>query len=312
MPFFVCLDARRYDEVVLDLEQPPSDISEQIHQSETILSTKRSTKKDRNSTIMGRYISRLSAEFHKLFVMGSYASRSFPDFIRDMLDAENIVLDRALLQSSPIPKARPALLEKLRATEVTLPPRAFLEDGTQSIEGLYFLASLAKALHVKRTFEIGTFTGVTALTLAINVPDMEVYTLDLPAGDPPSLKVERDDKTFIPMQRRRRVYEDRAEEARIVQLEGDSASFDFSALGETFDLVYIDGAHSYDYVANDTVAAFRIVNNSGAIVWDDYLQGWRGLVQYLNERTDLELLLVPDTRLVLWLSDEAKSRLART
>lgn len=260
---------------------------------------------------MRRYVSRLSTEFHKLSVLGQYAARSFPNFTRDMLDGENLVLDRALLQSSPIPRVPPELLKKLRAVEVTLPPRAFLEDGTQSIEGLYFLASLARALNIQRAFEIGTFTGVTAFTLATNVPHLKIHTLDLPAGDPPSLNIERDDKTFIPVRQRRHVFEDRPEGTRIVPLEGDSARFDFSAFHQVFDLVYIDGAHSYDYVANDTEAAFSIVNNSGAIVWDDYLQGWRGLVRYLNERTDLELYLVPDTRLVLWLSDEAKARLTR-
>ncbi len=268
------------------------------------------SRQNPNPSAMGSYASRLSMEFDKLSVLGRYAARSFPNFTRDMLDAENLVLDRSLYNSSPLPKATPDLLKKLRAIEVTLPPREFLGDGTQSIEGLYFLAALAKALDARRAFEIGTFTGVTALTLAINVPNLAIHTLDLPAGDPPSLNIERDDKTFIPVERRRRVFEDRPEGARIVQLEGDSASFDFPAFGQTFDLVYIDGAHSYDYVANDTRAAFSIVSGSGAIVWDDYLQGWQGLVRYLHERTDLKLYLVPDTRLVLWLSGQARSRLA--
>lgn len=193
-----------------------------------------------------------------------------------------------------------------------MPPRTFLEDGTQSVDGLCFLASLARALNIEQAFEIGTFTGATAWTLAANVPELRIHTLDLPAGDAPELHVERDDRTFIPAQRRRHVFKHRPEEQRILFLEGDSAKFDFSPFQRTFDLVYVDGAHSYDYVAKDTESAFQIVNDSGAIVWDDYLPGWEGLVRYLHERTDLDLYLVPGTRLVLWLSQGAKLRLVES
>jgi predicted O-methyltransferase YrrM len=159
-------------------------------------------------------------------------------------------------------------------------------------------------------FEIGTFTGVSAFALAVNVPQLIVHTLDLPVGRVPALDFEKSDRTFIPLHSRQRVFEGRQEAARIIQHEGDSASFNFSTLGRTFDLVYVDGAHSYDYVANDSRAAFDIVADGGAIVWDDYQPRWPGVVRYLNERTDLSLYRVPGTRLVLWLSEQAKSTLS--
>ena len=251
-------------------------------------------------------------KFRRLWSTSLYAYEAFPEFCSAARDAVDLFFHREFLYSSPIPLTTDRLMEKLWASEVTLPPNAFLEDGTQSVEGLYFLVSLAKVLDARRAFEIGTFTGVTALTLAMNVPNLTIRTLDLPAGDLPTLNVERSDKGYIPARRRRRVFEDRPEAARITQLEGDSAHFDFSALGKIFDLVYVDGAHSYDYVMNDTKGAFNIVSDSvGAIVWDDYVPSWRGVVRYLNERTDLSLYRVRGTRLVLWLSDEAKSRLTR-
>lgn len=261
---------------------------------------------------MNRYTARISTEIHKLLRLGHYASRSLPGFLRDTFDAENLVLDRALVRFSPLPQLPARYLEKVFSTQVTLPPRQFLQDGTQSVDGLYFLSSLARALDIRQAFEIGTFTGATAWTLAANVPELTIHTLDLPAGGAPELYVERDDRTFIPARRRRHVFEGHPEERRIVFLEGDSAKFDFSTFRTTFDLVYIDGAHSYDYVAKDTESAFQIVNDSGVIVWDDYLPGWEGLVRYLHERTDLELYLVPGTRLVLWLSQAAKLRLVES
>lgn len=258
---------------------------------------------------MNRYLSRASMESHKLFDLSHAASRSFPEFLRDMFDAENLMLDRALQRFSPLAVLPSEFLEKIRSNQVSLPPRNFLENGTQSIEGLYFLVSLAKTLKIRQAFEIGTFTGVTAWTLACNLPELKVYTLDLPAGDSPALHVERDDKPLMPGQQCRHVFQGRPEESRIVTLEGDSASFDFSAFRNAFDLVYIDGSHSYDYVAKDTESALDMVSLSGVIVWDDYLSGWKGLVRFLHERTDLQLYLVPDTRLVLWMSDGARARL---
>jgi hypothetical protein len=248
-------------------------------------------------------------KFRKLLPTGRYALEAFPDFSNAAREAADFFFYREFMHSSPIPQAPGMLLKKIWAHEVKLPPKNFLGDGTQSTEGLFFLVSLAKALNARNVFEIGTFTGVTALTLAMNLPQLTIQTLDLPAGDPPALNVGRDDKGYIPSQRRRRVFEGRSEAAQIIQHEGDSARFDFSALGHTFDLIYVDGAHSYDYIASDTKQAFTIVSNPvGAIVWDDYVPGWSGVVEYLNERTDIQLYRIPDTRLVLWLSDAAISQ----
>lgn len=193
---------------------------------------------------------------------------------------------------------------------MTLPCKSLFEDGTQSIEGLYFLVSLAQALDAHRVFEFGTFTGVTAYTLAMNVPQSTVHTLDLPAGGLPTLNVEKEDKGYIPSNSRTRAFDGTMEATRIVQHEGDSARFDFSEWNSSFDLVYIDGAHSYDYVASDTKHAFDMVRrSSGAIIWDDYGPGWPGVVQYLNERNDLRLYRVPGTRLVFRLGEEAAAQL---
>src|ERR1700722_3830522 len=57
---------------------------------------------------------------------------------------------------------------------------------TISLSGLGFvipytlLATIASALNPKKIFETGTFRGVGALTMALNAPEAEIYTLDLP------------------------------------------------------------------------------------------------------------------------------------
>lgn len=51
----------------------------------------------------------------------------------------------------------------------------------------------------------------------------------------------------------------------------DSRKFDFASLDKKFDLIFIDGDHSYEGVLNDTVKTFPLRKNTGSIiVWHDY------------------------------------------
>jgi len=40
---------------------------------------------------------------------------------------------------------------------------------------------------------------------------------------------------------------------------------------DTFDVLFIDGDHRYDYVKNDTAKVFRhLVHNKSIVLWHDY------------------------------------------
>jgi hypothetical protein len=97
----------------------------------------------------------------------------------------------------------------------------------------------------------------------------------------------------------RRVYEGTPYAGRIVQHFGDSAMFDFRALGEPFDLVYIDGAHSWPYVDNDTKAALSIVGENGVVVWDDYWRLIPDVAAYLHALSPERMYRIAGTRLVV-------------
>lgn len=59
------------------------------------------------------------------------------------------------------------------------------------------------------------------------------------------------------------------EAQKIRLLQGDSATFDYSAFESKIDLFFIDGAHSYEYVRSDTGKAFRCVRPGEVIPWHD-------------------------------------------
>jgi hypothetical protein len=58
--------------------------------------------------------------------------------------------------------------------------------------------------------------------------------------------------------------------ARILQHFGDSRVFDFSPFYGKMDLVFVDASHAYEAVLNDSLQAFKLISDTGIIVWDDY------------------------------------------
>lgn len=217
-------------------------------------------------------------------------------------------LDVRLSESSPIPLLPPRLMSAIHSSEIVLPPRAWLAPGTQTVDGLLFLASLATALDSRTVFEVGTHRGVTAWCLARNLPEATVHTLDLPPTNQPALALE--DTDLLNLDVPERVFEGSHAGGRIVQHLDDSATFDFAPWRSSCELVYVDGAHSEPYVASDTARALEMVAPGGAVVWDDYWRGTEGVPAVLDARTDIERHRVPETRLVVHLTPGAHERLA--
>jgi predicted O-methyltransferase YrrM len=158
-------------------------------------------------------------------------------------------------------------------------------DGNVTLLELTVLASLVAARRPTRVFEIGTFDGRTALNFAANAPSAVVHTLDLPSTAAPVLPVHTDDRQFIQRSQRGtrgRRLQGAPEQDRIVQLEGDSASFDFSPYAGEMDFVFVDGSHSYEYVRSDSLNALDLAAPGAMIVWHDYGE-WEGVTRALNE-----------------------------
>ena len=141
---------------------------------------------------------------------------------------------------------------------------------------LFILALITKRLQPKNVFEIGTYRGFAITHVAMNCDSLDgrvLNTLDLPPGERQvSLGVNFSDADrehivnkmtdYFPV---RMGLED-----NITQLHGDSATFDFTPYYGKMDLVIVDGAHSYDYVVNDSRHAFELLRDGGVILWHDY------------------------------------------
>lgn len=154
----------------------------------------------------------------------------------------------------------------------------FVDDRNRSV-----IAALCRGVDARTFFEIGTNRGRTAWTVAHNNPETTVFTLDLPSPDAAiAFDLHDSDVALLEGWAHAEAFSNTPEATRITPLFGDSATFDFSRFEQAIDVVYIDGAHSYSYVRNDTLVAQRIVRSDGLIIWDDYPE-FPGVYRAINE-----------------------------
>ena len=81
----------------------------------------------------------------------------------------------------------------------------------------------------------------------------------------------------------------------------NSLDFDETQYTNFFDLIFIDGGHTYSVVKNDTIKAFRMINNNGIILWHDYVPGKtsaKDVVKLINEISQTKKIVnIKDTSL---------------
>jgi predicted O-methyltransferase YrrM len=177
----------------------------------------------------------------------------------------------------------------------------YIDDHQRAI-----IAALVGGLGARTFFEIGTSLGRTAWTVAHHNPDVRIWTLDVPPTegvDETALKLGADDRAYFrPADRCGEAFRGTGESERITQLWGDSATFDYGPYAGQMDFVYVDGAHSYEYVRSDSQRALELLTPRGTIVWDDYVTG-PGVYEYLGELApslDEPIYHLFDTRMAIY------------
>lgn len=179
--------------------------------------------------------------------------------------------------------------------------------GVSALESAV-LAALAS--ESKGIFEFGTCTGATTYLLALNSPDdARVTTLTLAPDQVEDARfkeadIEKDaDKAREESCYSRFLYSDTGVEGKVEQLFTDSKDLDENAYAQKMDLIFIDGAHTYSYVKNDTEKSLTMIRPGGLIVWHDYRGPYEtaGVYQALNEYAGrMDLHHIQDTNLVCY------------
>lgn len=154
-------------------------------------------------------------------------------------------------------------------------------DGNVTLVELLTLTRLARERRPAAVFEIGTFHGRTTRALAENALDATVYTLDLPADHPTKLALVGSERTFVNKPVSGALFAGSPAAARVRQLYGDSATFDFAPY--QVDFVFVDGSHAYEYVLSDSRRSLAMLRGGrGVILWHDYAE-WAGVTRALDE-----------------------------
>lgn len=146
------------------------------------------------------------------------------------------------------------------------------------------LSALIHKINAKRIFEFGTYKGVSTTQLALNLPqDGMVFSLDLPEDHPAySLAIPKVAEQQITAEKGKGVLIPRDLGVKVTFLRADSAKFDTTPYRGSMDLIFVDGAHSYEYVKNDTVKGLEMLRPGGIIAWHDCTPSHPDVVRYLR------------------------------
>lgn len=133
---------------------------------------------------------------------------------------------------------------------------------------------------VRRILEIGTSSGEFAVFLSRLFPDAEIHTIDLPSDDPRFFNATSTDATGTPSaagpaaDRRDALLATRP----AIRFEAmNSLQLTFRGAPE-YDLIWVDGDHTFPIVAIDLANALRLVHVDGMVLCDDVVRGPRAVL----------------------------------
>jgi predicted O-methyltransferase YrrM len=193
------------------------------------------------------------------------------------------------------------------ADEITVTIQHIQSDVIATpLEQLACLAMITRAFEPRTIFEIGTFTGRTALNFAINSPkDCLVYTMDLPLDNRHAAAQDsgRADSEIIRHSETGRDYRGTEYEDKIQQLYADSQTFDFTSFEGQVDMVYIDGAHHYEAVCRDTRSALQMLRPGGHVLWDEFAMygDYNDVTRAVRDCVSFDQVVqIENTQLAVW------------
>ncbi len=163
--------------------------------------------------------------------------------------------------------------------------------GMTSDYEAWIISSLSKIS--KNIFEFGTCSGKTTYLMALNSSnDSKIFSITLDPNQKNKInKEKKDNKISYRNILSESVYDKflfsgSEVENKINVIFQNSMEFDEIKFHNFFDLIFIDGGHTYSIVKNDSEKSLKMLNSRGIILWHDYVPGKesaKDVVKYINE-----------------------------
>jgi predicted O-methyltransferase YrrM len=150
-------------------------------------------------------------------------------------------------------------------------------DGTSRVTDIIVLKALARKFDKCQYMEIGTFRGESL----VNVAEVASDCVSISLSDQ-----EMKEHGFAEYVNLQRFFSKNLK--NVLHIQHSSLTYDFSHLNRKFDLIFIDGDHSYAAVKKDTENALKLLKDeSSIIVWHDYgrsynLENWTTIAAMLD------------------------------
>ncbi len=140
----------------------------------------------------------------------------------------------------------------------TIEPYTYLAQTCQPID-LALLKQMARKYKKCRYLEIGTWRGESIA----NVSQVADKCVSISLSDDELRKYGRKEE-YIRLQR---FFSKNLKNVK--HIKQDSHTFDYTKFKEKFDLIFVDGDHSYTGVKIDTKNVFKVIHKNSMIVWHD-------------------------------------------
>ena len=168
---------------------------------------------------------------------------------------------------------------------------------------MLYVCAMARHRQARYIFEFGTYLGRTTYHLALGPDVKQVLTLDLDPGSIRSsdLKLGQAVRAVHERDLQGHFFRGQKQARLITQLHGDSRTFDYSPYAGRMEFVFVDGGHSYEFIANDTEKAFGLMKRGGMIVWHDFAPKGRDVVAFAGELSKTRpLFWIENTSLLVY------------
>ena len=175
--------------------------------------------------------------------------------------------------------------------------KSFCISANNNIVGMtsdyeaWIISSLSKISN--NIFEFGTCSGKTTYLMALNSPqNAKITTLTLKPENLFDIKRGQfDNKKSFRNLINESIYEkflfsNTLYENKINVIFENSLNFNEKNYLNFFDLIFIDGGHTYSIVKNDSEKSFKMLKQNGIILWHDFVPGKesaKNVVKYIHK-----------------------------